>query len=172
MAELAGQGALSKGLEAVRTLLTNVAAYRTWMGAADVAAASARTYLLGEYDANATLPCAAVFFSPENTMRGETQYGGAGNFFARAGSADVMLIEETPAAYADRDALDWLNALKHITNAAGLVIEGVEALAGTGTYLNVRAWSVSGAVRDNPEGQKDLLKIVLRLEWAGPGNMA
>jgi len=171
MSEIAGAGPISLSLEGVRTILVNIAAYRTWLGAATVAAATAKTFLMGEYDANVTLPIGAIFFSPENVFSGDAVYGGAGNFFAREGLADVLLVEQTPAAYADTDSLDWLNALKHITNVAGQVIVGIEQLAGTGAYLNMRGYSVSGAVRDVVKGERDLLKMVLRVKWQGPGNL-
>lgn len=164
-------GSIIGSLKAVRTLLCDIVAYRTWLGVSTAEAAVARTLLLGEYDVNVTLPAGFLFFSPFDSLPSRAMGGGSSNQFLRTGTCQFLLVQETPEAYAGRDDADWLNAFLPIVVAAGHVQEGVEELAGSGTYINIREFTPSGPVRDKEEQERDLLKLNSRIEWSGPGGL-
>lgn len=128
----------------LETLIASSAAFRTWTGTANVAAARDRIYYPDTDDDDVTRPAAFIGAGPSYMM--ESKGGGEGSHVDFGGGAMGMDFE---ANVTEDDPKDAFNAF---ANEFDAVIVEMNALAGTSGFLNVRAIRrTAGPARSEPD---------------------
>jgi len=120
-------------LENAETVLANVTAFRTWVSAADAAAAKASIYLV-------TVESPARPFVEmwhEDARRNSVSTTTSTEFGPDVGGRIVLRFEAIPnVAY----AADFQNEAKSFMHDVYGIMDGLAALAGVGAYLNFSAY--------------------------------
>jgi len=164
---LTATGAFSLPLANLKTLLANCAAFQTWTGTADAAAAAARIDLFAEQTASLTLPGAVVTWGAQNSYSSSKAFGGEGGTYERTGTADIYFTSDLDTTYAEyASTLD--NLMLAFCNDIGEIMDDMDALAGRDTYLDVRGWDkVAGPMRSGEEDTSKMVQMVVRVMWWG-----
>ena len=131
-------GMFSKVLDNARTLIANSPSFRTWTGAADVAAAKAFIHVVGEEFDNTARPFVVVAFGDEP---GELERiaQGAGNYFIQTGQ--IFVLFEDDVASANQAVME--EAELAFMNNVGAVFGDIfgtasaAGLTGTDAYLSI-----------------------------------
>lgn len=151
-------GCLSLPLYRLQTLICNSASFRTWVGAATVAAARSRCYLVTG-GAAPTRPCVIVGFTEE------WRYERVGEpiTWADQGSLSVLFQEDVSTA---NQAVSS-DALFATTNTVGAILTEVMELAGTSDYLNVHtiAFEIAPPLRSGKDESEDAIWMGFRFYW-------
>lgn len=161
---VAPTGMISLPLDYLRLTLADATAFRTWVGAANQAAALAKIYPIQKASyTSADLPLAVVDWA-ENFRRVKNA-GGSRNWFEQEGDLSVIFRGAVNPAHDDADAAyTFLNSL-------GAILSEVETLAGKPGYLNITAISLQdGPSRPNEDEAKELgdfYQAVYRVEFMG-----
>ena len=156
-------GPISKALNNLRTLLSNCAAFKTLVGAADAAAALASIHLVAVE--NPTRPFALIAFAERGCWTARKNAGGAGNYFRDEGSL-MLLLEQDVAEGTSTEPDAGLT----FANALGDIAADILELAGTGTYLSVTGVRVvqgpQRSHRDAAPKEGDYYQALLQVDWA------
>lgn len=113
-----------------RTLLANCSAFQTWAGAAN--ATAALSSIVRVADASPSRPFALLSAGDSESQGAEA--GGATTHFALSGTVQLRFEWDIPDDYAD----DPRGAEIKFLNDLGEILNDLEDLAGTDSYLNVR----------------------------------
>jgi len=172
-------------LTRMQTLLAAVAAFQTWVGADDAAEAAEAIHLVdfdepdrasmtdAEYRAARALqrPLAIVGFEPGMEA---SEDSADPVYMYHAGSLTVLLEEiaqnENGVATGDNPVTDR-DAIVHLMNVAGAILEGIEAANGRDGYLKVIGWThTEGPGRMHPDdvaaGELDIATVKMQIRWA------
>jgi len=156
-------GLLSKPVDNCRTLLANVEAVRTFLGAADVAAAEAMIYTF--FAAASVARPLIVIGLPQGEYGFERT--GENAWLPVANGLEICFERAVPEEYqADGSEVD---AMYDFTNLVGAAVEGIAELAGTDAYFNVVALTLQTgpgrATFEDKTGRGDFMQCVFRAEW-------
>lgn len=145
-----------------RTLLSNSTTFQTWVGAASAAAALSRIHMVTGGDGAPTRPYAVVSWAAD-AYSATAVSGGYGHTYEESGAVEVLFENSVGSGNsADSDA-----AFEHM-NAVGGIVADLAAIAGSGSYLNVKRFSLSAGParsRDSQGEGTDYVQSVWRLEW-------
>ena len=167
-------GSVSIAQELLRTSLADCAAFRTWCGAADAAAALLRIHheavtppaTDAEYTAAelaALRPHAIVW-----TVKHRWRQNAAGTHFEteRGGQLQARLVQTVdPAIATDEGEIG-----RRFMNAVGTIVDQLFDLAGTAGYLAIIDVEMDSPLRTHPDAVRDLGDVVmvdLNIDW-GP----
>lgn len=154
-------GMISLPLDHMRKTIADSAAFRTWVGAADQAAALAKVYPVLT---TATTPPFAVVDWAENFRRLKVA-GGTRNFFRQEGDLTVLFRGAVNAAHDDADAAYTF------LNTVGAILAEMEALAGTAGYLDITGITLvdgpSRPLEDEKQSFADFYQAIYRVEFQG-----
>lgn len=145
---MTASGSISLAEEAGVNLLANLAAFRAWAGAADVAAAKALCHN-DQLPDLATQPRPRVMYYGDPDGRGfqmEAIAGGYGYQWTQRGEFRALLEREVPEAY----QADVAAAERDLKNHLGAIVDEIRDLAGSGDAcapLNVIKIEVYGPWR-------------------------
>ncbi len=176
---VSASGVLSKPLQHMADLLAACAAFQTWVGAADAAAAAGSIHLVGyedpkqadgqsddEYRAARAeaRPLAAVGFGGEFTAAPDAEPRA---YYRHGGALEVRLQH---MADVDDEDLAEGQALLTFANAIGAILEEIESTAGTGGHLTVVGYRISeGPARMDPlevsAGELDVYQVTIEFDW-------
>ena len=155
---------LAKTLDGARDIVANIAAWRTWTGAADVAAGKARTYPIGA-PSTVTRPFCLVDFE-------ERAFGKIAEVAWRLDGDIVFYFEDAVSDdYTDSHADAWIDFLNNI----GAMETGIKGLAGTESYLDLTQITLLGQdlsridKEDRQGGHPDVICGSIRGTYWGAG---
>lgn len=128
---VAATSAEAKVLEVLEDMLAASAAFRTWTGATDVAAAHGHVFYQAVPESSITAPAAVIGLvsAPQRAIA-----GGVSTVYGEGAAAFVVFVGEVPVAHQDDDkeaVMWWLNTV-------GGVIEEVLEQSETGGKLMIR----------------------------------
>ena len=152
-------GVLSLPLYNMQTLICNSATFRTWVGAATVAAARDRCYLVAQDETSITRPFAVVEFGGGFTYSKEAEpsiYLGSGSL--------VVWFEDAVASGVQANHAD---AMFTFTNTVGAILTEMLDLSGTSGYINIRTIrdDAAGPLRANIDETTDIIQLPFRVDW-------
>ena len=125
---LAAEGSISLVEEHCRNLLANLAAFRTWAEAADVAAAEALIHT-DEVPSSQSMPWCLIYLDSEGEgYAAEIAAGGHEFVFDEDGRIHILLQRVVPGAYAN----SVQDAERDLKNHVGKMIDEIKELTGTG----------------------------------------
>lgn len=173
-------GSLSLPLGALRTMLSNCAAFRTWVGAANPTEALESIFLVGlpgpengeaytPSELEELRPCAVIdFFDPGGRgLRAFTLNSLAQSDFEESGMLALDLMDDINPG----DAASFEDAKIRFMNNAGAVLAELMDLSGTGGNLHLHMIELGlGPRRTSIEGQAtrgDAWLVRLAITW-GP----
>jgi hypothetical protein len=174
-------GKLSLPVTNLRSLLAACTAFQQWVGADDeedpadvLAAAAARIHLwqMDEDDSDAGRVAARPFavIGCGDGWSGEPQ--DSGGYFHSEPDLELILEEmasnESGPATAE-NSVSTTDALLHLSNAAGAIIEEMEAKSQAGGYLNITSWQIVQrparmALADVKKGEPDVATMTIRIK--------
>jgi hypothetical protein len=157
-------GILSLPLSYLRLTLADVTAFRTWAGASDQAAALALIYV----EATTSFATKAALVTWGNGFRRSKNAGGSRAFFQQSG--DLQLIFRESISLSSVPTIQ--DAAYTVLNNLGGIITGMEALAGTAGYLDIREIALANGpyrLQDSEKAAKqvDFWETVFRVEYEG-----
>jgi len=153
-------GMLSLPVANLRTLLSTVTSFQTWVGAVDAAEALLRIHEIEVAQDSLTRPFAVVDDGEEWTS---ARLDGGGAF--RTEGALVLLLEEDVAVANQASERDAQYAF---TNAGGAILEELWSLSGAGGTLHVTGIEkIHGPARSeqNERETDDYMQMILMVRW-------
>ena len=176
-------GKFSKPLANTETLLAALAAFQTWTGEVDAEGAAGHIYLTQFDDPDQDSQTDVEFQAARAAYRPVCVIGFADNvegeedsvsaYWHKTGSMTVLFEEiaqnENGVATAD-NTVTTKDAIKHLMNHVGAIIEAVEAAVTGGGYADLTGWNL----RENPgrmpegevnAGQLDIVAVLFQFNW-------
>jgi hypothetical protein len=165
-------GPISLAEDHLRTTLANVAAFRTWCGAADVAAAKLKIHndslpdpageVYTETELSTYAPYAILHTDPSNGYRmtfSDKNSDGSHNYVDE-GQLQLWLVQFVNVAH------DVKTAERTFKNSLGQILDGLWDLAGQADYLAITLVDLDELVRVHPDdepgqGDQQLAKITI-----------
>lgn len=120
-------------VENMRLLLADCASFRSWVGAADQAAALAKIFVRGDIDV-LSRPFAVV--GPNGVDERERVAGGTRNVFMARG--EVLVHFESDVASGDAGSHEA--AFYAFENVIGAIVDEIQLLSGSDGYLNLEGF--------------------------------
>lgn len=172
-------GSLMKAQDNLRTLLSNVGAFQTWVGAANATEALDHIYhsalpppANGNVHTLAELqgyrPYALIGTSPDEGYIWEIESVGSGNFGLERGTLMVLLVQDVPSLIAaDPSAVDVA-----FLTTIGDIIDGLVNDNGVDAFFNFNRIAMSGPERaheDEAVNLGDFEEAQLLIEWRRAG---
>lgn len=170
---------LAEPAETLRTMLADCAALRTWFGAADAAEAKLRIHVGGvpepvadegftQAQLESARPLALIHIEPRGGGAAFKAYaGGSRNFFRASGVLSLIFEADIDSANVGNPQDAYLEFI----NAVGAVIDDLQTLAGSSTYLDIRAIDIAEGPWRVPEdenaGGGDYFFVALSVAWGG-----
>lgn len=156
----------SMGLPAkyLRDTLSQSAAFRTFVSAANATAALSSIYY--GLKTGFSPPFAVVEWGPQTW---DMRAGGSRNYFDHEGMLRLRIVG-TVSSSADSAASD---AFVTFVNTVGEIVDDLQELAGTGSYLDIRRLDTSEPARppveraNGPDG--DYVEVVVTVEFGSVG---
>lgn len=156
-------GGITKPFDHMRTLLADCDAFQTWVNETTAADAKTHVGIFHADEADITLPHCVVRWPGGFNMVKE--FGGGINLFVRDGVMDVYFEDNIPSAYQGETNLD--DAALNFLNDIGAILDDLDDLAGTGTYLNVTSVSIpEGPQLAGKEEGGDTIQLLVRFTWS------
>ena len=139
-----------------RMLLADVPAFRTWVGAADQAAALARIYDSGADEGSYSRPF--VLVGTADDVASHRVAGGAQDDHGEIETLFVLFEDDTTGGAEP--------ALRAFLNGVGGILSGIQTLAGKPGYLAVRSIRlVEGPRRSDDDESGDYYQALFAVEW-------
>jgi hypothetical protein len=172
----AAAGSISLAVDYLRTTLADSAAFRTWAGAANQAAALARIYYEslpppanGNEHTLAELaayrPYALVWVSPEDGFRKRHISQAASFGYAQSGTMLFRMLQTVDPAIAN----DPAEISRRFINTIGTIFDEFEDLCGLAGYLAIESMEIDfGPYRGDPDEkttQGDYIGIDINVSW-------
>lgn len=158
---IAGTGAMGKAMDNLRALVAASTTFRTWVGAADVAAALNRIYAVAVD--TPTRPFALVTYAVPADAQMTAVAGGARHHFLDSGSLMLLFEQAVTAGTSHADAEVGF------FNTVDAIISEMTALAASGTYFAPNSFVVEhGPVRSHPdedESAGDYYQMAFRVSY-------
>ena len=176
-------GMFSLPLANTETLLASLAAFQTWTATATAAAAKGHIYLT-EFDdpaqgsqTDAQWQAARAAYRPlcvigfADNVEGEED--SVSQYWHKTGSMTVLFEEiaqnESGVAAAD-NPVTTKDAITHLMNHVGAIIEEMEAAVTGGGYADLVGWNLKENPGRMPEGevsagQLDIVAVVFQFNW-------
>jgi hypothetical protein len=139
----------------METLLADVTAFRSWVGAGTAEQAKARIYIAAEDEGSYTRPFALIATQPGELDRAIA--GGATTEHIESGTVFVLFEDDASGTHEE--------AFRSFGNHVGGIIDGLCALAGRGTYLHVRAIELDDIQRSDLDQDDDVSQALFAVEW-------
>jgi len=169
----AAEGSVSLAVDHLRVMLADSATFRTWVGAANQAAALARIYYealpppanRNEYtlaEALALRPFAQIWSAPHAgfTMRPDA----VGARSAESGSLSIQFEQTVDSLITD----DAAEISRRFANVIGKIMDDLDAVREVAGYLSFTALAFSGVGRgdmDKRSAQGDFVVATIDMEW-------
>ena len=155
-------GPISKILDHAETLFAISATFQSCTGAIDADAAKAFIHLVEVSTDDDSPPTRPMMIIEHDSYESERVAGGATNTYAHSGTITVWIEHVISEA-------DEVDASHDFTNKVGAILQEIQDLAGSGTYLNVTNWDWlerPTRAEDDAGAVTDLYICHLELEWS------
>jgi len=183
MALTAASGPIALAETYLAAQLANAAAFRTWAGAADVAAALARidyhaidapadgnTHTKAELQT--ARPFAVIYTAPSSGYSLRMDAVSDDYEFLDGGSIIIQLEQDVPEALQANTADNNAEIMRRMLNSLGNILADVAAQSGQAGRLNIMGLEVEALARsegDEIEAEGDYLMAIIRVDWGQRG---